>query len=63
VNKRINNIDNTVWSTYDNQGDEWHRGTVRLGRNVRPFQIDISATRSFDVLGKHRRTVGDKKML
>ncbi|XP_076802493.1 MAM and LDL-receptor class A domain-containing protein 1-like [Clavelina lepadiformis] len=51
VNKRINDEDNVVWSLSGNQADAWYQGIVKLGRVNRPFKIDITATRSYDVLG------------
>ena len=41
-----------MFSLVGNQGDGWLQAIVRIGRNERPFQIDITAIRSYDVLGR-----------
>ncbi|XP_078483553.1 MAM and LDL-receptor class A domain-containing protein 1 isoform X3 [Ciona intestinalis] len=51
VNKKINGQDNIMWSLVGNQANAWYQAIVKLGRTNTPFQIDVTATRSFDVLG------------
>ena len=52
VSKLIGGIDNIVFSLVGNQANEWRQAIVPIGVNEKPFQIDISAIRSYDVLGK-----------
>lgn len=52
VAKLINNEENIVWTLSGNQANAWYQRSVKIGRTTRPFQVDILATRSFDVIGE-----------
>ncbi|XP_033751986.1 MAM and LDL-receptor class A domain-containing protein 1-like [Pecten maximus] len=41
----------TIWTQRGNQGDQWNKATVDIGRVGRPFQLMYTATRTFNNLG------------
>ena len=51
VSKLIRGYDNIMFSLTGSQANEWRQAIVRIGRNEAPFQIDIAAVRSYDILG------------